>query len=136
MPRILAGTLAVSHAAFGLNYLVRPHEARTSWIGRAAKRPGTQVMVRAQGGRDVALGGGALRALARADARELQAWVAALTFADLVDVGATYCARDALPERRARMVLVLAGASTLVGTAALATLARAGAERPPAGEAP
>src|SRR4051794_28847242 len=69
VPKILAGTLACSHAAFGLNYLVRPREARTSWIGRAAKRPRTQVMVRAQGGRDVALSSGTLRALARGDQR-------------------------------------------------------------------
>src|SRR5215218_5718539 len=122
VPKILAGTLACSHAAFGLNYLVRPQEARTSWIGRAAKRPGTQVMVRAQGARDVALGTGALWALARGDERELRAWVAALTFADVADVGATYRDRDALPKRRARMVLALAGSSALIGGAAAAGL--------------
>ena len=128
VPKVLAGALACSHAAFGLNYLVRPQEARTSWIGRAAKRPGTQVMVRAQGARDVALGGGTLRALARGDTRELRAWVAALTFADLADLGATYGDRDALPKRRARMVLALAGASALIGGAAVAGLSAATAE--------
>jgi hypothetical protein len=57
----LAGALALNRAAFGVNYLLRPGQARASWIGRAAKKPGTQVIVRSQGVRDVALGTGALR---------------------------------------------------------------------------
>jgi hypothetical protein len=76
VPRALAAGLALNRAAFGLNYLCRPQQARTSWIGRAASKPGAQVMIRSQGVRDVALGAGALRALADGDARELRAWVA------------------------------------------------------------
>jgi len=95
--KTLAAALAVNRALFGLNYLTRPQQARTSWIGRAAKKPGAQVMIRSQGVRDVVLGAGALRALARGDARELHAWVGGHTVCDLADLLATWSARDQLP---------------------------------------
>ena len=118
LPKALAGTLAVNRAAFGLNYLVRPKEARKSWIGPVAKLPATQVIVRSQGARDVALGGGALRALARGDERELRAWVTGQTVADLADVLATWTARRKLLRKQARLALTVAAVSTLVGGAA------------------
>jgi len=122
VPRALAAGLALNRAAFGLNYLLRPQQARTSWIGHAARKPGAQVMIRSQGARDVALGAGALRALARGDARELRAWVVGHAGCDLVDLLATWTARDDLPERRARMAMAIAAASTLVGGVAAAGL--------------
>jgi hypothetical protein len=122
VPKTLAGALAVNRALFGLNYLLRPGQARTSWIGRAARKPGAQVMIRSQGVRDVALGAGALRALVRGDARELRAWVASHAVCDLADLVMTWGARDDLPKRRARLAMGIAGASTLVGGAAAAGL--------------
>jgi hypothetical protein len=115
----LAGALSVGRIGFGLSYLARPAGARSSWIGRAAKQPGTQVIVRSQGARDVALGAGALRALARGDEEQLQAWVAGHTLSDFADLVATWIARDKLPKRRARGAMAVAGASTLVGAAAV-----------------
>jgi hypothetical protein len=120
--KVLAGALAVNRAAFGLNYLLRPQEARSSWIGGAARIPGAQVMIRSQGVRDVVLGAGALRALARGDERELRAWVAGHTVCDLTDAVATWTARRRLPKKGARLALVVAGASTAVGAAAAAGL--------------
>jgi hypothetical protein len=114
----LAIGLALSRVGFGLNYLLRPDQARTSWIGRAARQPGTQVIVRSQGIRDVALGAGALRAAARGDARELRAWVAGHTASDLADLVATWLARDDLPKRRAKLAMAVAGAATVTGAAA------------------
>src|SRR5919199_1843674 len=99
VPKGLAIALALNRTGFGLNYLLRPEQARTSWIGRAARKPGTQVMIRSQGVRDVALGAGALRALARGDAAELRAWVAGHAVCDLADLVATWVARDDLPAR-------------------------------------
>jgi hypothetical protein len=122
VPRTLAGALAVNRAAFGLTYLLRPQQARGSWIGRAAKKPGAQVMIRSQGVRDVALGVGALRALARGDAAELRAWVAGHAVCDLADLLATASARGSLPPRRARMAMGIAAVSTLVGAVAAAGL--------------
>jgi hypothetical protein len=122
VPRTLAAALAVNRTLFGLSYLARPQQARTSWIGRAAKKPGAQVMIRSQGVRDVALGAGALRALARQDPEELRAWVAGHTVCDLADLVVTWSARDGLPRRRARLAMAVAGVSTLVGGAAAAGL--------------
>ena len=134
VPRTLAATLAVNRVGFGLSYLVRPQQARSSWIGRAAKKPGAQVIIRSQGIRDVTLGAGAQRALARSDVPELRAWVAGHTLCDLVDLIATWSVRDALPARRARLAMTIAGASTLVGGAAAAGLrAPSRAEEPTSG---
>jgi hypothetical protein len=125
LPKALAAALAVNRAAFGLNYLIRPEEARKSWIGPVAKVPATQVIVRSQGVRDIALGGGALRALGRRDDRELRAWVAGQTLSDLVDLLATWDARRKLPKRQARLAMTVAGVSTLVGGAAAVGLSGA-----------
>jgi hypothetical protein len=118
VPKALAATLALNRIAFGLGYLLRPEQARTSWIGRAARKPGAQVMIRSQGARDVALGAGALRALGRGEDRELRAWATAHAVCDMVDLVVTWAARDDLPKRRARLAMGIAGASTLVGAAA------------------
>jgi hypothetical protein len=118
VPKALAAALALNRAAFGVNYLLRPEQARKSWIGRAANKPGAQVIIRSQGVRDVALGIGALRALARGDALELRVWVAGHAVCDLTDLVATWNARSDLPRRRARLAMAIAGASTVVGGAA------------------
>jgi tRNA-Thr(GGU) m(6)t(6)A37 methyltransferase TsaA len=120
--KALAGALGVNRALFGLSYLLRPQQARTSWIGRVARKPAAQVIIRSQGVRDVALGAGALCAVARGDARELRRWALAHAACDATDLVATFLAREHLPERSARLALVVAGASTLVGAGAAARL--------------
>src|SRR5688572_17534806 len=120
--KTLAAALAVNRMVFGANYLVRPQQARTSWIGRAANKPGAQVMIRSQGIRDVALGAGALRAIVRGEAPELRAWVIAHTTSDLADLTVTWIARKHLPRRRGRLAMTIAGVSTVVGGAAAAGL--------------
>jgi hypothetical protein len=122
VPKALAAGLAVNRTAFGLNYLARPQEARKSWIGRAARKPGTQVMIRSQGIRDIALGAGALRALVRDDRRELRAWVGAEAVCDLADLIATFEARGKLPGPQARLAMTVAAVSTAVGATAAAGL--------------
>jgi hypothetical protein len=131
--RILAGALAVNRILFGANYLVRPGSAEPSWIGRAARKPGAQVMIRSQGARDVALGLGALWALARGgDAR---AWMAAHAVSDGADAVATWAALDRLPRRRARRALAIAGGSTAVAVLGAARLG-GGRRQAPAGQEP
>jgi len=127
--KVLAAGLGVNRALFGLSYLLRPQQARTSWIGRVARKPAAQVMIRSQGVRDVALGAGALWAVARGDAGELRRWALAHVACDATDVVATWVAREHLPERRARLALAIAGGSTLVGAGAAAGL-RAASTRP------
>jgi hypothetical protein len=120
--RALAGGLAVGRILFGANYLARPRQAGTTWIGRAARKPGAQVMVRSQAARDIALGAGALWALARRPDAEARAWFAAHALADGADTVVTWAARDRLPKRRARFALAVAGASTAVGALGAAGL--------------
>jgi hypothetical protein len=122
VPRILAGALALNRIAFGGNYLVRPASAGPSWIGRAARLPGAQVMIRAQGARDVSLGLGALWAMARGRNGEARAWMLAHALSDGADTAATWAALDRLPADRARRALAIGAASTavaLVGAAGL-----------------
>src|SRR3954469_692851 len=119
LAKTLAAGLALSRVVFGTNYLIKPKQARISWIGRAAKKPGAQVMIRSQGARDVALGAGALQAVVRN--AELRPWMLAHALADVADLVATWAARDDLPKRRAKLALAVAGASTAVAAAAAAT---------------
>src|SRR4051794_6338496 len=119
LAKTLAGGLALSRVLFGANYLIKPAQARTSWIGRAAKKPGAQVMIRSQGARDVALGAGALQAVVRDS--ELRPWMLAQALADGADVVATWVARDDLPKRRANAALAVAGISTAVAATAAAS---------------
>jgi hypothetical protein len=120
----LAVALSLSRVGFGLSYLLRPGQARQSWIGRAAGKPGTQVIVRSQGARDIALGAGALRAVFRGTPPELRAWMAGHALSDGADLAATWAARGHLPRRRARLAMAIAGASTVIAAASAAGLRR------------
>lgn len=51
-----AGLLALNRVLFGVGYLAAPQRTAESWIGRAARKQGTQVFTRALGARDLALG--------------------------------------------------------------------------------
>jgi hypothetical protein len=119
--KALAAGLAINRTVFGATYLMRPQQARSNWIGRAARKPGAQVMIRSQGVRDVALGAGALAAVARGDSAELRRWMMAHTVADLADFVVTWVARDELPSRRSRLAMAVAAVSTIIGSAAAAT---------------
>jgi hypothetical protein len=122
--RTLAVALAVNRTAFGLNYLLRPDQARASWIGRAARKPGAKVMIRSQGVRDVTLGLGALRTVARGDATELRAWMTSHAACDLTDLVVTWAARDRLPAKQARLAMSIAAGSTAIALVAVAQTGR------------
>jgi hypothetical protein len=126
--RLLAGGLAANRILFGASYLARPRNAGQSWIGRAARKPGAQVIVRSQAARDIALGAGALWALARRPDADARAWMLAHALSDGVDTAVTWAARDRLPKRRARLALVVAGGSTAVAVLGAAGL-RGGTSR-------
>jgi hypothetical protein len=82
------------------------------------------VVLRAQAARDLALGLGGLRAMARSDGEET-AWLVAYAFADSVDMVTTFAARDRLPRRQSGLATAVAG-----GSAALALVAAATRRRP------
>jgi hypothetical protein len=122
LARILAAGLAINRTAFGINYMVRPESAGPSWIGRAAKRPGTKVMTRSQGIRDIALGGGALAAIARGELGEARIWVIGHALSDATDLAVTWASRDDLPRRGSRLAIAVAGVSTAIAAGAAAGL--------------
>lgn len=125
--RSLAAGLALNRIGFGASYLAQPKKARSSWIGRAAKKPGAQVMIRSQGARDVALGVGALGAVARGDVSDVRRWALAHAFADAADLAITWLAADDLPKRRAKLAMTIAAASAAIAATAAATTSRADA---------
>jgi hypothetical protein len=131
VPRIIAGGLAVSRIAFGAGLLTRPRLAGAFWIGRAANRPGTQVIVRSQAARDLGLGLGGLSAVGRARDADASRWMAAYALADGVDTVTTWAARDRLPAHGVKLALALAA-----GTAIPAVLAAIGLRRAPPPGAP
>jgi hypothetical protein len=131
LARMLASGLSLNRVAFGVAYVVFPRRAGGGWIGRVARNPATQVFTRGHGARDVALGGGALAALARDDRRSARDWMSAQALADGADLTATLLSRRRLPSSGARFALLMAGGSAAVAAASalmLAAAARADAD--------
>src|SRR3954454_15553468 len=79
----------------GLTMSLAPRLVAGQWIGRDARKAGAQLLTRTTGGRDLALGVGAIGALARG--RDARPWIAAQAAADLTDLVATAAAGDDLP---------------------------------------
>ncbi len=90
----------MGRTALGAVALVRPSLAARPWVGAAqAGSPAGVVLGRAAGGRDLALGAGALFASARGDGRRLLGWTVAGAFCDAVDAAATLVSWRDLPAR-------------------------------------
>jgi len=116
--RQLAIGLASNRVLFGIGFMAAPAKAASGWIGPVASRPGSQVMIRAAGARDLALGLGALAAfISGSDARP---WLAAHLASDPGDFAATWAARRDLGRARSAYALFMTGASTAVAAAYLA----------------
>lgn len=116
--RITIG-VAAGRIAFGLALIAAPRAVGTSWLGPAGEHPATQAALRGLGIRDLGLAAGA--AWAASSGGAVRPWLIATVAGDLVDVGATLAAGDAVPRRGRDGTLALAGASALAG----ATLAAA-----------
>jgi hypothetical protein len=114
--RMLAIAVAGGRAALGVTAIVAPDAVARPWIGDDGGGPGRRVLARALGGRDLALGLGALAA-ARPEG-QLRGWVEAGGLADAGDVAATVLAFRHLPARGRWLVLAAAGGA--VAAAALA----------------
>lgn len=119
-PRVIARTVALGRILIGAGLLAKPELFTVSWIGSDAKRPGTQVLSRALGARDLVLGAGAISS----DDGDLQGWLLAATAADCTDLLATVLSGDGVPLRGR----IIVGASAL-GGAALGLTALVGLNR-------
>jgi hypothetical protein len=120
--RPFATALALNRIAFGARFMATPAAAGKVWIGRRpARLAEAQLLTRALGARDVALGVGALAALRRRDGTE-RAWMLAHTLSDGTDVAATLAARGDLARRQLVFALTVAGVSTAIAGWSAATL--------------
>ncbi|MGH3778196.1 MAG: hypothetical protein ACRDRR_21075 [Pseudonocardiaceae bacterium] len=128
--RSAALVVATGRVALGVVALLRPSVPARPWVGAAlAAGPAGQVFGRALGGRDLALGLGALLALRRrgssaAAGRVAAGWVAGGALADGADVLATLAAWPALPRWGRLGILGLAGGAAVVGALTAPPLAR------------
>ncbi len=125
------GAIAVAAArtALGVAALISPSLVARPWIGAAGGAP-ARVLGRALGGRDLALGLGALAALQQAPgvpaAAGPGAWVGAGALSDSLDVLATATAWDELPAVGRWLVAMSAGGAAVAGAAAAWSLLSGG----------
>jgi hypothetical protein len=120
-----AVTVAAGRVALGLTALAWPAIPARPWVGASADDLAARVFGRALGGRDLALGLGALAALARSDAEPgpAAAWLAAGALSDALDVAASLASWRDLPRVTRWLVAASAGGAALTGAAAALTSA-------------
>ena len=116
--------LAVAHAGtrtmLGASLLFAPAATAHPWLGSGVQQAGGRVALQAFAVRDLALGLGMLRGLARGE--PVRHWFRlGLTF-ELVDTGATIVQRRHLPDTRVPDGWALLGVAGLVGGGLVATL--------------
>jgi hypothetical protein len=124
-----AVALALGRTAIGVAALASPALIARPWVGEASG-PAARVLGRALGGRDLALGLGALAALQRVPpgpAGRAGAWVGAGALADSLDALVTVAAWDELPPAGRWLVAMSAGGAAVAGAAAAWSLLAAAA---------
>ena len=125
--RILAGLISVGRLVFGVAFIAEPKLMERAWIGKQARLPGAQLLTRAVGARDLALGFGGVQALRRNDG-SARPWLAAAA----VDFGAPWTAGRGIPRQARSGVLAIAGVFSLLSAIAAFGLGRYGyADAPP-----
>jgi hypothetical protein len=108
-PRDMAIAQARGRMAFAAAFLAAPGLTARGWVGADAMRPGTRVITRALGARDLALGLGIVIAIDRG--APVRGWLEASALADGADFLATLVGGRALPPAGRGAVMVLAAAS-------------------------
>ncbi len=121
LSRPLAQLIAWGRVGLGVSAIAAPTLMARPWIGGAAASSGSRVLARTMGGRDLALGIGALRALGVSD-DEARPWVALGGMADAVDAAATLVAFGTLPRRSRWGILALTVGAAVVSTRVAASL--------------
>ncbi len=121
--RILTIVFALGRLGFGVGLMAKPETVASGWVGELAKRDPVKILLRAVGGRDVALSAGAL--LAGDDRDKLTAWLAAAMVSDMTDVASTLAVHpDSLPGNARWGTVILGGGSALAGAALIAAVRR------------
>ncbi len=121
LPLLRQAATAVAAARIGLGVaaLARPSVPARPWVGSSADELGAQVFGRALGGRDLALGLGALAAARQSPSapRAAAAWYAAGALSDALDTAVTVAAWGRLPRVTRWLVAASAGGAAVVGVA-------------------
>ncbi len=120
--RTVATALAASRIAFGAGMVLAPGLAARSWVGAGARDDRMQILARAMGVRDLAVGTAALAALRSDEPARIREWFGIQTATDAVDLLATVAAGPRTPTAARLFAGTLAAASVAV---AAATAARA-----------
>jgi hypothetical protein len=118
---LIARLVAGGRVGFGAALMLTPERVATPWLGGDAARPGTRVVTRGLGARDLALGAGALASTPAG----LGPWVAAGIVSDTADLLATVAAGNSLPRAGRLLVGAVASGGAALGMLALAGLRRA-----------
>lgn len=111
--RRIAVGLGLVRVGLGVSALGMPEAAGAMWIGDGASGRDKAVLLRALGGRDLALGAGVLLSARHGDA--LRRWVLLGALSDLVDALATAAGFTELPKWRRWLVLLASGGAVAVG---------------------
>lgn len=112
----MARNLAAGRILIGAAMVASPSVA-AGWIGRDARRTGTQVAVRALGVRDAALGLGLV--MAAESPADLRRWLLVSSMSDAVDFASTLTLPDSAQKTG---VLAIAAAAGVAGVALAAAV--------------
>lgn len=113
--RRIVQAVAVGRIGLGAASLVAPRRVLRPWVGERGDDSSALVLIRAVGGRDVALGLGAVLAMRHGEA--VRGWAEGGALADLVDALATASQFRRLPDPGRWAVLALAGGSAALSGA-------------------
>lgn len=119
--RKLSTALALGRIGLGLAFVAAPEQTGGRWIGGVARSSGGQVMTRAMGIRDAALGAaslGTLRATGTGGTG-FKVLTGLGIMVDVVDCAATLAAGDEVPD--GRVSAAIAAGAAAMGAAVLAT---------------
>ena len=115
--RILTAVISLGRILFGTVFIAEPKVMDPGWIGRQARLPGAQVLTRAVGARDLAMGLGGLQAAVRNDG-SARAGMAGGALCDAIDVAATRAAGRRIPRQARTGVLVIGSVAALASAIA------------------
>lgn len=106
----LSAAYGLARVGFGIFASSSPKTVGRTWVGADADRPRVEVLLRALGLRDIAVGAGITEAALRGDATN---WLAVAMLCDLGDMSATLIGRKQLDQQAAIMTAVFTGGGAL-----------------------